>query len=204
MKILRANYSNTDIFAQQQLDSGACCFYSEDKAYKYFFEINGREAVLFTNTEQYISKVIDEFLFYSGFINLIKDEEGNVLHKRTIEPYLLEISKIQPSQFYINQQKLESCKKWIKSLKDIFIPIAIKDGKTISLDGHTRIKAAIDLGYTSVFVYPDEYDDTIFHFVDEAVRRNINSVYNMEVISGEEYKVKWDKFCDELFSRLDV
>ena len=72
------------------------------------------------------------------------------------------------------------------------------------MDGHTRLKAAIDLGYTSVQVYQDDYDDTIFHFVDEAIRRNIRNVYDMKVISSEEYKIKWDKFCDDLFSRLNL
>jgi len=196
MKILRAEHN--DLYA------GACCFFSEDKAHKYFFEINGREATLRTNTNQYIAQAIEEFLFYSGFVTIIKDKDGNILHNRTIpQPYWLEIAKIQPSQFYINQQKLNSCKKWIKSPQDIFIPIAIKDDKAISLDGHTRLKAAIDFGYTSVLVYPDDYDDTIFHFVDEAVRRKISSAYDMEVINSDEYKTKWDKFCDDLFSRLN-
>jgi len=190
MKILRAEYK----------DVGACYFFSEDKACKYFFKINGREAILFTNTKLYINQAIDEFLFYSGFITLIKDKEGNTLVSRTMaEPYLLEISKIQPSQFYINQQKLNSCKRWIKIPQDIFIPIAIKDSKTISLDGHTRLKAATELGFTSVFVYPDEYDETIFYFVDEAIKRKIYSVHDMEVVSSEEYKTKWDEFCDAFF-----
>ena len=49
-----------------------------------------------------------------------------------------------------------------------YIPIVIKEGNNISLDGHTRMRAALDLGFTSVYVYLDEFDETIFHFVDEA------------------------------------
>ncbi|MCL2421779.1 MAG: hypothetical protein FWD03_07980 [Defluviitaleaceae bacterium] len=204
MEIVRANTKDTDIFSKAELDFGACCFFTEDRKSKYFFEIKGREATFYTNTDQYIDKAIEEFLFYSSFITSVKDKNGQVLEtKHPAKPYLLEISKIQPSQFFINEVKLESCKKWIKSAEDIFIPIVIKDGKYISQDGHTRMKAAIDLGYTAVYVYPDEYDDTIFHFVDEAVRRNINSVMDMEIVSDEEYKVKWDGFCDDLFKSLE-
>ena len=106
MKILRAGHNSTNIFSKQQLDYGACCFYSEDKACKYFFEISNREAKLFTNTNQYITEAIEEFLFYSGFVTIIKDENDNILYSKDVpQPYWLEISKIQPSQFYINQQK---------------------------------------------------------------------------------------------------
>jgi len=203
LKIIRAEITDTNIFSESELDFGACCFFTEDRVFKYFFEIHGQEAILFTNTNQYISEAIEEFLFYSGFILSIKDEKGCVLATRTQnQPYLLEISKIQPSQFYINEKKLESCKKWIKSPEDIFIPIVIKDTNIISLDGHTRLRAAIDLGYTSVFVYPDEYDETIFYFVDEAIRRQIYSVSDMELVNDEEYKLKWNQYCDDLFDNL--
>jgi len=203
MKIIRAGINDTDIFSKDELDYGACCFFTEDRKHKYFFEIKGREATVFSDTEQYINQVIDEFLFCSGFVISIKDKYGRILLTRTQnKPHIYDISKIQPSQFYVNEEKLISCKKWIKSPKDIFIPVAIKDGITISLDGHTRMRAAIDLGYTSVYVYPDEYDESIFLFVDEAVRRNINGVADMELVSADEYEIKWNKFCDDLFANL--
>jgi hypothetical protein len=203
VKIIRAKASNTDIFSEYELGFGACCFFTEDKACKYFFEIKGREATLFANTKQYISQAIKEFLFYSSFVVTIKDSDGNILLTKTeTEPLLLEIQKIQPSQFYINEKKLESCKKWIKSPGDIYIPIISKDGKVISLDGHTRMRAAMDLGYTCVYVYPDEYDEYIFYFVDEAIKRQINSVSDMEIVSDEDYKLKWHKFCKDFFKRL--
>ena len=203
MEIIRAEMNDTDLFSKSELNFGACCFFTQDRVFRYFFGINGREAMLFANTNQYISEAIDAFLFYSGFIVSIKDENGCVLAARTqSRPYLFEISNIQPSQFYINEKKLESCKKWIKSPEDIFIPIAVKDGKVISLDGHTRLRAALDLGYASVYVYPDEYDDTVFHFSDEAMRRKIYSVSDMEIVGDEEYKVKWNKYCDDFFANL--
>jgi len=203
MNIIRAGLNDTDIFSKDELDFGGCCFFSEDKAYRYFFRIKGLEATLFANTKQYISQAVEEFLFYSGFITSIKDERGNTLMSRTpSEPYLYEISKIQPSQFYISEIKLNNCKKWITKADDIIVPIVIKNGTSISLDGHTRMRAALDLGFNSVYVYPDEFEETIFHFVSEAIKRQINTVSDMEIISNEEYEIKWNKFCDDLFERL--
>ena len=201
MKILRAGAKDTDIFSKAELAFGACCFFSENREYKYFFEIEGRNAVLRSDTDKYISEAIDEFLFYSGFIVEIKDCSGRILfEKKQNEPYLYDISKIQPSQFYISQGKLENCKKWISGNEDIFIPIVIKDETAISLDGHTRLRAALDLGYTCVYVYPEECDEMIFHFVDEAIKRRITNVFHMDILSDEEYEIKWNKFCEDFFN----
>ena len=67
MKIIRAEIKDTDIFNESELDFGACCFFTEDKVFKYFFEIHGQEAILFTNTNQYISEAIEELIFQANF-----------------------------------------------------------------------------------------------------------------------------------------
>jgi len=201
MKIIRANTNDTDIFSKEELAFGACCFYTENKAFRYFFKINGREAVLSANTDKFLKEAIDEFLFYSGFIISVKDACGNILmEKAQSKPYMHEILKIQPSQFYVSEKKLADCKKWIRSHEDIFIPIVIKDGICISLDGHTRMRAALDLGFASVYVYPDDYSEYIFHFSNEAKRRGIRSIFDMEIISDKEYALRWHKYCDDYFN----
>ena len=79
MKLIRAGASDTDVFSKDELGFGACCFYAEDKSFKYFFEIKGREATLYANTELHTRQAIDECLFYSGFITSIKDRTGSIL-----------------------------------------------------------------------------------------------------------------------------
>ena len=176
-------------------------FLSSDKLCTYAFEIKGFEAILFANTDKHIPEVIEKFLFYSGFISRIVDENSVLLYeKEQDKPYLYELAKIQPSQFYVSRAKLESVKKWIKSNKDIMIPVLIKDGQAISLDGHTRMKAAAQLSYTHVYIYPDEYDNSIFDFVEEAKKRHIYSVFDMEILDSKDYELKWDKFCDDFFA----
>ncbi|MCL2170741.1 MAG: ParB/RepB/Spo0J family partition protein [Defluviitaleaceae bacterium] len=201
MKILRAGLNDIDVFDKDELGFGACCFFSEDKKFRYFFKIHGREAILIANTKQYLPQAMEEFLFYSGFVTTIKNESGDVLLSRTPnEPFLCEISKIQPSQFYVNETKLENCKKWINAPSDILIPVVIRDGVCISLDGHTRMRAALDLGYESVFVYLDEFDEYVFNFANEAIKRRITSVSDMEIVDDKDYELKWHRFCDDFFS----
>ncbi|MDR1705006.1 MAG: ParB/RepB/Spo0J family partition protein [Clostridiales bacterium] len=200
MDIIRAALEDIDVFSKEQLRCGACCFYDKDKSARYFFKIQGREAVLHNDNPAHINKVIEEFLFYSGFVTTIREPGGAVLFEReAAELTPIKITEIQPSQFYINERKLEDCKRWINSPADIMIPVTVIDGKTVSLDGHTRMRAAIDLGYEYVYIYADDSGDSIGGFVCEAVRRGIHSVSQMEIVSDAEYRVKWDKFCDDYF-----
>lgn len=204
MNIIRAELDDTDLFDRKQLDNGACCFYTEDKSSKYYFEIIGQNAILHTDENQFIDEVINEFLFYSGFITTIHDSSGQLLKERSIGKLdLMQITNIQPSQFYVNERKLINCQKWIKKQKDIIIPIAIINDKIVSLDGHTRLRAALYLGYSHAYIYQEDYDDCIIHFVNEAVKRNIANVTDMAIISDEEYKLKWHKYCDDFFANLN-
>jgi len=62
------------------------------------------------------------------------------------------------------------------------------------LDGHTRLYYAVSKGYLT------EPGDYLEGFVEEARKRKIYSPYDIELISHEEYKIKWHKFCDDFFS----
>ncbi|MDR1692786.1 MAG: hypothetical protein LBR72_05455 [Oscillospiraceae bacterium] len=200
MKIIRAGFNDADIFSRDELNHGACCFFTEDRRNKFVFRIEGTEATLFADSMEYVDMAMSEFLFYSGFVTTVKDKFGNVLMDACPDkPYLMKISQIQPSQFYINEAKLIRCKLWIKRMEDIFIPIVEKEGRYISLDGHTRMRAALDLGFDSVYVYHDGYDADIFFFADEAARRNIHTVSDMEILSDDNYTLKWHKYCDDFF-----
>lgn len=204
MNIKRADTNDADIFCPQQLAYGACCFYTEDRLNQYFFEIKGQEAVLHTNPaiSHFIDAAIDEFLFYSNFIHRVKAPNGHVLREQgLVDLCQIEINKIQPSQFYVSEAKLASCKKWIKAPEDIKIPITVLEGRIIALDGHTRLRAAADLGFGHVYTYVDYCGEYICQFVVEANKRGVFDVLGMEILSEGEYEQKWHKFCDEFFGR---
>ncbi|WMM23859.1 ParB/RepB/Spo0J family partition protein [Tissierella sp. MB52-C2] len=181
MKIIRARIDDVHMFSKEELKLGGCCFYTKDKSCKYFFKIEGQEAILYASNNMYIDEVIDEFLFYSGFITSIKSSDGRIL----------------------NERKLADCKEWIQNKEDIMIPITVIDNKIISVDGHTRLRAAIDLGYDSVYVYYDEAGDYISYFVNQAINRKIFSAFDMEIVDENQYRIKWHKFCDDFFTSVE-
>lgn len=204
MEIKRAEPGNTNIFPAEKLRYGGCCFYSDNRECTYFFDIKGREAVLYADKPLYLDDVINEFLFYSNFVKRIYNPSGRLLHVNAAAALTrIRITDIQPSQFFINEQKLANCMTWITSFSDVYIPVAAVNGQIVALDGHTRLRAAWDLGYTHVYAYQDDSGGYIKDFADEAVRRGIRNILGMEIVSDENYRLKWHKYCDDFFADKD-
>ena len=116
----------------------------------------------------------------------------------------LVLTDLQPSQFYISEKKLRDIENWFDP-KDLSgfepIPIKLLDGKLVMTDGHTRAVAAIKAGLDSVPLVWDEDEldwDMYRACVSACQEQNILSPADLltHIISEEEYKEKWDKWCD--------
>ena len=116
----------------------------------------------------------------------------------------LVLTDLQPSQFYISEKKLRDIENWFNP-KDLSgfepIPIKLLDGKLVMTDGHTRAVAAIKAGLDSVPLVwdEDELDEDMYRAcVSACQEQNILSPADLltRIISEEEYKEKWDKWCD--------
>ena len=71
------------------------------------------------------------------------------------------------------------------------------------MDGHTRLYYATTKGYSKVRAYFTDPGDYLDEFAKEARKRKIYSPHDLNLISHEEYKMKWDKFCDDFFSERE-
>lgn len=145
--------------------------------------------------------VIEEFRFYTPHICKFYDA-GHTLLKEypTAEPLDLPLEIIQPSQFYVDQDKIAAIRSFIHKPEDIVIPVMPYGDRYISLDGHTRLYDAVTNGWKSVRAVVDISDEWVYCFVDEAQKRNIVQPKDMIPVSHEEYEEKWNRFCDTLFA----
>ena len=118
----------------------------------------------------------------------------------------IKLKDLQPSQFYISKEKLDTIEKWFNP-KDLSnfksIPIKELDGKFVMTDGHTRVVLAIINGLDKLPLEWDNDDldwDMYKECVRECERRNILSPYDLlnNIISKDEYDVKWNKWCDKM------
>ena len=148
-----------------------------------------------------IDALIDEFRFYAEHITHFTDEAGSLLCAfPPVERFSVALADIQPSQFYADEDKLRAVRSFIASPEDVVIPLTPYQGRYASLDGHTRMVAARELGFTHVTGFLTQADAWIFRFAEEAVRRSVISPADITILPHDEYCIKWHRFCDEFFS----
>lgn len=148
-----------------------------------------------------ISELIEEFRFNAPQITRFLSESGEVLFERTHENTItLSIEEIQPSQFYIDEEKLNAVGTFLNKAEDIIIQVAPYEGGYVSLDGHTRLYYAVINGWTQVRAIVCEVDDWVRDFVTEAKKRGIFSPTNLILLPHTEYTEKWDRFCADFFA----
>ena len=118
----------------------------------------------------------------------------------------MKLLDIQPSQFYLSEEKLKAIMAWFDpSNLGNFDPLPVKslNGRVIFTDGHTRAYAAYRAGCLEVPMIWDEDElswDLYQICVDACLERGIRNVADLEgrVLSKEEYREKWDRWCDQM------
>lgn len=197
--IRRVNCYNDKRFKKEVLmQHGA--FIVDDKLKCSFEIIDKDSAIIVFDKGVNVFDLIDEFRFYSEHICNFYSKEKELI--KTFEPqkiFDINISDIQPSQFYINSSKLEAISHFVNNEDDICVPLAKIGDMTISLDGHTRMFYGITKGFSKVKGFYTKYDSYIQEFVKEARKRKILTPYDLQLLSKEQYELQWNKYCDDFF-----
>lgn len=165
-----------------------------------FHITNSDSATVFFEGTIPIEEVIEEFRFYAEHIILFYDKEGKKIKEfPKIKVFSLLIENIQPSQFFVDEQKIEAVHSFLKE-NEIYIPVSKIQNQYVALDGHTRLFCAMEKKIDTVWGFEVKPGDYIQDFVVEAKKRNIHSPKDLKKLSHEEYREKWNGFCDEFFN----
>ena len=196
-----------DSYDDKRFDQAALnqhgCFVVNGK-FLYQIKIISKNSALIKGDEKYLSEVINNFRFFAEHIINFYSMDGKIIKKfRSPKIFKLHLDNIQPTQFYIDRKKLDAVKTFVKNSEDIIIPVAKYEDKYISLDGHTWLYLAYNLGFSFIYAFITEIFDGTDYFVKESSKRGIKAVKDMILLSHEDYILKWDKFCDEYFESLE-
>lgn len=168
----------------------------------YEVEIISQNEAIIRGDERFYKEVIEEFRFFSEHITKFYDKERNIVIEFKDLPTIdVSIDRIQPSQFYVDSTKKMAVESFINTERDVIIPLVEYGDRYISMDGHTRLSVAIDKGFKSVKGIIVQGDEWLYKFVEEAIKRNVKTPYDLEVLSHEDYDIKWNRFCDEFFEQ---
>lgn len=200
MKLQRINTYQDSRFSQTVLNQHGC-FLADDQPIEV--EITSRrEAVIRGNAVEAFPAVIEEFRFYSPHITRFYDQNRQIVREYPSAPiFRLRLGEIQPSQFYVDKEKITAIRDFTQTNQDVVIQVIRHGGKYIALDGHTRLYYAVMMGWSEVYAVDAESGSYIFDFVEEAVRRGITSPRDLQLVDHETYQQKWTQFCDDYFSR---
>lgn len=165
-------------------------------------EITGeRTAVIRCGANADIDALIEEFRFFAEHITQFYDGEGNLIRQMgDIELFELDMDRIQPSQFYVSEEKLTAVASFVRSGQDVIVPLNVYGDRFISMDGHTRLYLAAQMGIKRVQGFITRANDDVRWFAEEAARREIHAPADLAVLSAAEYAEKWNKFCDDYFA----
>lgn len=177
------------------------------------FVVNGSELCMFKiidhcsaevqyDVDTEILPVIDNFREYAEHITNFYDKNGHKIAEfKPVSVNFLPLESIQPSQFYVDSDKVEAVSSFLHDSDDIIIPVTydVSIKKYISLDGHSRMYYAAMQGWENVKAFEATPGSYIFEFAKEARRRGIFSPKQIIKLSHQEYIQKWYQFCDDYF-----
>lgn len=145
--------------------------------------------------------LIDRFRFYTPHITRFYDENRRIIREfPAVQLLTLRLKQLQPSQFYVDKDKIAAVSNFIHKADDIIIQVLPYQERFISLDGHTRLYYAVIQGWEHVRAVVETDAGWVHGFVKEAEKRNIHTPYDLIPVSHGEYEEKWNKFCEAFFS----
>lgn len=199
MEIKRVTEYNNSLFSQIVLNQRGA-FLIDEEPYEIEIISNDSAFVRGKNRKNF-KKLIEYFRYYSPHINNFFDENNKKIISFEKKPVLtLEVDKIQPSQFYIDEDKLNALKSFIKNSKDIVIQVVKSDEGYICVDGHTRLFIAFLNNFKTVHAIETEFDNDTNYFVSQAKKRNIFTIKDLKLVSHNDYKNLWIDFCNSYFN----
>ena len=199
MEIKRINTYDDNRFSQTVLHQHGC-FLVDGMPYEVEI-ISDYEAIISGAEQAVYAEVIEEFRFYTPHITRFYDRDGQIVKEYPRAQLLtLCLDQIQPSQFFVDEDKIGAISSFIHKAQDIIIQVLPNEDRFISLDGHTRLYYAVMKGWECVRAVVESSDDWVYKFVTEAQKRGIYTPKEMALVSHDEYEEKWNRFCDQFFA----
>ena len=199
MEIKRINTYEDDRFSEKVLLQHGC-FLVDGKPYEVQI-ISDYEAIICGTDEAVYTEVIEEFRFYTPHITRFYNREKQLVKEYPPTQLLtLQLDQIQPSQFFVDEDKIAAISSFIHKPQDIIIQVLPHEDRYISLDGHTRLYYAVLKGWECIRAVVESSDDWVYKFVTEAQKREIYTPKEMALVSHDEYEKKWNRFCDDFFA----
>lgn len=200
MEIQRINSYVDKRFSEKVLLQHGC-FLADDIPYEVEI-ISDHEAIIRGENKHIYQEIIENFRFFTPHIRKFYNMDGQLVREYPQEQLLnICLDEIQPSQFFIDEDKIDAVSTFIQKSQDIIIQVLRFEGRYISLDGHTRLYYAAMKEWSVVrAVVIEALDEWAIRFAEEARKRKIFTPKDMVMVCHSEYEEKWNRFCDDFLA----
>ena len=171
-----------------------------NKEHYYEFNLRGDEAIIKFSDLDYIEVAVKAFRKYNKYIYKFSTNDKSFYEELDrVFTFKLPIKCIQPSEFFIDKERLEVIENNLDD-DNIYIPVAIINDEYVALDGHTRLYAMNQNYSRLVNVYIDSYSEDILDFIYIAKEHNITTIAQMPVLPHDEYEEVWGGFLKDYYN----
>lgn len=199
MEITRINTYSDPRFSRVALMQHGC-YLADGKPYEVEI-VAPREAIIRGPSPEAYPAIAEEFRFYAPEVCRFFSESGACAAAFPEDPLLeLSLDQIQPSQFYVDEEKLRAVGSFLHRPENVIVQVLPYEGRYLALDGHTRLFYAARQGWATVLALIQSSDEYIFSFSQEARKRGIRVPADLVLLSHEEYREKWDGYCNAFFA----
>ena len=159
MEIERVDVYEDGRFSQKVLYQHGC-FLVRGAPYEVEI-VSAASAVVRGSDQSVFPQLIDEFRFYTPYITRFFDEQGKLLAAyQPVQRFPVSLSQLQPSQFYVDRDKVTAIATFVRSWEDIVISVLPMGERYIALDGHTRLYYAVSKHWDQVYAVCHTVDDS--------------------------------------------
>ncbi len=202
MEIERINTYHDPRFREKVLRQHGC-FLAD--GFPCEVEITGEETAVIRLGElpesgEAYQELIEAFRFYAEHITRFLNERGELIAEfLPLELFPVKLTDIQPSQFFVDEEKLRAVETFLSAGEEIKIPLVRYGERYLSCDGHTRLYLAAQKGFPAVRGFLTEENEVLLEFAEEAKKRGVFTPMELQLLSHEEYEQKWNRFCEDFF-----
>ena len=179
----------SSFYMKDNLELGNCITIIDDNQNKFYyeFEIDKEEALIKYNSILHIKEAINFFRTFNMQIHVFYNKDRSFyMAFDKVFTFKLPLNILQPSKFFIDDDKLKACEKHLENQK-ITLPVTIIDDEYVLLDGHARARYLMDNDYKMVDVYMANEKEFTREYVYIAKENNLFKISQMQILSHEEY-----------------
>lgn len=164
MEIERINTYHDSRFREKVLRQHGC-FLAD--GFPCEVEITGEETAVIrlgelSESGEAYQELIEAFRFYAEHITRFLNERGELIAEfPPLELFPVKLAEIQPSQFFVDEEKLQAVETFLSAGEEIKIPLVRYGERYLSCDGHTRLYLAAQKGFSTVRGFLTEENEVL-------------------------------------------